>query len=312
MPPNPPGAERYFATLRAARNVGLVLTRAQEEAFVRLLESYADVLASRVTEGLATRSQRWALDAAREIIGQMTRDMARSTRNGIRMTARRVAEMHAQATLALVEAAGAGIAVQMGGVGTATAQALLARPELSRAFVSIRRGSYDVVDGMIREAALRGTSGPELARQLRRHISGDVVGGVNRRAHLIARTEIANAEHEARVRASIESPVVAWQQWRISSAAHERDACDAIAEADQHGVGAGLYDPRDMPAKPHPRCRCFSTTVFRPQSEWGQERGPMPDRRFTAQQLGEQHELPPSQIRQLERAMGVSRQAQAA
>lgn len=54
--------------------------------------------------------------------------------------------------------------------------------------------------------------------------------------------------------------------------------CDLLAEADCYGLGPGVYDPRQAPGKPHPRCLCYLRNILREPSEWGQPRGPVPER----------------------------------
>jgi len=332
----------YHRQLLEARRVSLALIGRQESLFLELLQEYAEEIERIVRRGFGTMAHRRLLAELREVILQLTRDMAARTGSGIRLTAERVAEIHARATAALAGEAVVGAA--FGGVGVRAAQAVIARPELSRAFVSIRRESIQTVDRILQRGVLRGATPAQIARELRAHIAapeslleGDAVllqdrrrigyevvkqlgydptpenlalvraeaGRIASRAQLIARTEIATAAHEAAVQSAISSPVVAAVRWTLSARHPERDVCDLLAEADFYGLGAGVYDPRAVPAKPHPRCLCYLREILRPVSEWGKPRGPVPARVLDPAEVIEGEGLPPSQLRQLAMAIGI-------
>src|SRR4051794_32478125 len=101
-----PDRFRYLQQIEAARDVGLTMTREQLDEFIALLEEYADELAARVSTGVATRGAEHALSVAREIIEQLTLDMAASVGDNVRITARRVAEIHAEAASSIMHSAG--------------------------------------------------------------------------------------------------------------------------------------------------------------------------------------------------------------
>lgn len=338
-----PDRDAYHRQVQAARDVGLALSEAQLAAFLRLLEEYADELAVRVATALAGRGRAFALALAREMIEQLSRDMATATRNGIHLTARRVAEIYAEATMALIASAGTPVTVTLGGIGVQAAQAVLARPELAAAFRSIRRESVAAVDRILQRGLLRGATSDQLARELRLHVLGSEIfparalldrrrigyqvlremgyrdptyaellqvrkeaGQVAGRARLIARTEPMNAEHEARVRAAIDSPVVAGLRWRLSHRHVIADQCDVLAEVDWYGLGEGVYDPRRVPPRPHPRCLCYTLTVLRPVADWARSRGDAPRRRVDVEDVGLAYDLYPSQIASLAAAMEIA------
>lgn len=341
--PDPTALSAYARQIEAARNVGLGMTRTQAAAFLRILESYADELAARVAAGIATRTQEQSLALAREIIQQMVRDMAVATGNGVRVTSNRLAEIYAQATGSLLESGRPGLVTGplFPGLGTSAAQAVLSRPELSAAFVSVRRASVASVDQIIRRALVRGATSTRVAMELRLHIMGadafpagllldrrrigydairelgyeatrenlaqvrKMAGQVAAKAQLIARTEPMNAEWEAHMQAAADSPVVRAIHWELSSRHPHTDACDILAEGDWYGLGAGVYDPRMVPPRPHPRCICRHRDLIAPVSEWGRPRGALPGRRLNVADVIRVYELPPSQETMVARALEV-------
>lgn len=335
-------ASDYHRQLLEARRVGLALIGRQEDLLLELLQEYAEEIERIVRRGFGTTAHRRLLAELEEVIVQLTRDMAASTGQGIRLTAERIAEIHARATVALAGETVVGAA--FGGIGLQAAQAVIARPELSRAFVSIRRESIQTVDRILQRGILRGATPAQIARELRAHIAapeslleGDAVllrdrrrigyeaikqlgyeptpenlahvraeaGRIADRARLIARTEIATSAHEAAVQAAINSPVVAALRWTLSARHPLRDVCDLLAEGDFYGLGPGVYDPRAVPGKPHPRCLCYLREILRPVSEWGKPRGPVPARILDPGVVIEGEGLPPSQLTMLERAVVV-------
>ena len=88
------------------------------------------------------------------------------------------------------------------------------------------------------------------------------------RSERLARTEIANAYHEANRRSATRSPIISGLKWNLSAAHPEQDICDSLASANDYGLGAGVYPPSALPFLPHPHDLCFITSVLRPVSEW--------------------------------------------
>lgn len=88
------------------------------------------------------------------------------------------------------------------------------------------------------------------------------------RSERLARTEIANAYHEAARRSAQRSPIIAGLKWNLSPSHPETDICDTLASADDFGLGAGVYPPGALPFLPHPHDLCFITSVFRPVADW--------------------------------------------
>jgi hypothetical protein len=326
----------YHQQIEAARRVGLTMTKTQLEEFAKLLRQYADRLAGRVALGFATGDERVALRIAREILDDLTRELAKATRTGVVTTARQIEEIHARALLEL------GSRHNFGGLATRVAQAVLSRPELSASFKTIRRDSVAAVDRILKRAALRGAGTQQVARELRLHILGadafpdrllldrrrigyaairemgyeptpenlaavrKDAGKVAARAQLIARAEPMNAEQEAQVQAAIESPVIEAIQWERSGRGEPCPLCDALAQQDWYGLGPGRYDPRRVPPRPHPRCICRMRSVLRPARDFGKPRGSVPRRRVSMDEIGELYEMSPSQAAQLASAFDVA------
>lgn len=343
-----PDAAAYNRAVEAARRAALRITAQTTDELVALLQEYADELAERVAAGLASRSQERALAVAREIIRELTTEMARITGRNVRLSAKRVAEIHSRALATVAGPAGSVAAAELGGVGVTAAQAVLARPELAASFRSIRRESIEAVDRILRRAIARGSSADKLAKELRAHILGaDAfprrllldrrrigyaairelgyeptpenlaavradVGRVADRARLIARTEPMNAEHEVRVRAAADSGVIATLQWRTSNARPPGHpgapciVCRILQEVDWFGLGPGVYDPRAVPSRPHPRCLCRTVSALRQVAEWGQPRGPVPTLVVAVSDVVASYELSPSQEAMLERALDAA------
>lgn len=219
------------------------------------------------------------------------------------------------------------------GTGARAAQAILARPELAEAFVTIRSESKQAANRILRRGVLRGAPARAIARELRQFVAapgslleGDFdllrdrrrigyaavqelgyaptpenlmlvrkeAGRIAYRASTIARTEIMQAEAEVLVQGAIDSPVVALVEIRLSYRHSEPCACEPIVQADLFGFGPGRYDPRQVPPRPHPRCWCPRRHVLRPESEWGAERGPLPDPVRDLESVAEAAEISPS------------------
>lgn len=279
----------------------------------------------------------------RDLVDQLQAAMVDVTRDQVLLTTEELEEFHTRATVNLLEELGAaGIPVAFDGISTRAAQAVLARPELSEAMVSIREDAAEVADRIIQESILVGRDTTQFARRLRPTILGadalpdallddlgrigpealrqmgleptpenlaelnQTAGFIRRRSQLVARTETMNAEHEAGARFEANSPVVGLVRWFLSNRHPRFDVCDILAGEtgwDPHGHGPGLYDPRAVPARPHPRGLCGRRIVLRDPEEWGEERGPVPELQGVPEDVAEAADLPPSQGKMLRRAV---------
>lgn len=104
----------------------------------------------------------------------------------------------------------------------------------------------------------------------------DAARSLLKRSKLIAVHEINTAYSESDIIASIKSPVVLANKWRLSGNHPERDVCDILAEADVYGMGDGVYPSNFTPGLAHPRCRCWNEKVLRHPALWSQSKPPLP------------------------------------
>lgn len=111
------------------------------------------------------------------------------------------------------------------------------------------------VDAIVDEALARGASARELAKDVRRFVNPNVRGGVRYAAMRLGRTELNNAFHATQVQSGITTPWTHGLRWNLSGSHPRPDECNEYAE---HG-GTGVWDPKEVPAKPHPNCLCFMT-----------------------------------------------------
>jgi len=98
-------------------------------------------------------------------------------------------------------------------------------------------------------------------------------------ARRIAVSEPLHAFHESNIQGMVESPVVKLVKWSVSGrhgGLHSSpDSCDAFADADIYGFGAGLYHPGQAPSLAHPHCACTLQAVVARPAEWGDPKPPM-------------------------------------
>jgi hypothetical protein len=92
-------------------------------------------------------------------------------------------------------------------------------------------------------------------------------GTVNYQALRLARTEINNSYREAAVQANAANPIVLGVKWNLSNTHTVPDVCDAWAQYDGWGLGAGVYPANAAPID-HPNGKCFLTEKLRPVSQW--------------------------------------------
>ena len=85
----------------------------------------------------------------------------------------------------------------------------------------------------------------------------------------IARTEFARSYEISFQRMMEEDSEIIGYQWLLSSAHSVADFCDAYAEADSYGLGAGIYPKgagANIPA--HPNCLCMKVAIYKGETEW--------------------------------------------
>lgn len=81
-------------------------------------------------------------------------------------------------------------------------------------------------------------------------------------ARLIARTEATNAFRRSYVEQSKNKPGVVGYRWTLSGRHPVEDECDILAEANQHGLGPGVFPADKIPQHPHPNCICGIVAVM--------------------------------------------------
>lgn len=118
------------------------------------------------------------------------------------------------------------------------------------------------VQNIINSALARGASAAELARDVRAFVNPNTPGGLRYASMRLARTELNNAFHAAQVKQAQEEPWTTGVKWHLSGSHPVPDACNDYAEKSHTKDGpAGVWDPEDVPAKPHPNCLCYTTPV---------------------------------------------------
>jgi hypothetical protein len=140
----------------------------------------------------------------------------------------------------------------------------------------IRRAAQDgyrAVNEILRAGILEGKSFDQLARELRPWVQGGTGGDlgaafdtVRFNATRIAYSEIHNARAEAEVQHFAADPLVESVAWRLApdrGTNRGPDACDALAENDFYGLGAGVYPCNAVPLPPHPFDRCERVPITR-------------------------------------------------
>lgn len=145
-------------------------------------------------------------------------------------------------------------------LGTAHAISRLNKTDqpLSQRVYRTRSLSNNWVKQRVTSGIMRNTSAKEIADDVRKFIKPNVPGGVSYAAMRLGRTEINNAFHATTVALAEDRPWIEGMRWRLS-ATHEdqkRDLCDTYSDQ--------IFTVADVPAKPHPQCRCFVTPEVEP------------------------------------------------
>jgi len=164
---------------------------------------------------------------------------------------------------------------------------------LSDRIWKLEKHIWQRTDAIVLSGIARGQSAIDMAKELQRDILGITKpeqipenlrwttgisrsvrgrGTIHYNALRLARTEIANAYHEAEVMSATASRVVLGLKWNLSPAHGQYDVCDQLASQDVYGIGEGVYPPGSTPLCPHPNDMCFVTREIRPASEWGKAR----------------------------------------
>lgn len=120
------------------------------------------------------------------------------------------------------------------------------------------------IDEIVNAALVRGASARELANDVRAYINPATPGGARYAAMRLGRTELNNAFHASQVRQARTTPWVTALKWHLSGSHPKPDECNQYAEHN----GDGIWQPNQMPAKPHPNCLCYTTPVTVDEDEF--------------------------------------------
>jgi hypothetical protein len=107
------------------------------------------------------------------------------------------------------------------------------------------------VNRMINYHLAKGSSGRELAHDIRQYVRPSVPGGLNYASLSLGRTELNNAFHAVSVDQAKKNPYVTGLTWHTSGSHPRPDRCD---DYDQQ-----FFKPHEVPDKPHPNCFCYVT-----------------------------------------------------
>lgn len=116
------------------------------------------------------------------------------------------------------------------------------------------------VNRRVQRGLLLGHSAERIADSVRDLIHPNVRGGVSYAAMRLARTELNNAFRTSQELRYRDEPWTKGMKWNLSSSHPERDECNDYAEADDYGLGAGVYAFGHLP-RSHPNCLCHLTPV---------------------------------------------------
>jgi hypothetical protein len=160
--------------------------------------------------------------------------------------------------------------------------------------VSGRRGSIELAQILARDdravAAVLKTFNGSLSRAMRAGVPEDIVTrgrSLLFDARRIMVTETNTAYFEADRAAAVESPVVDLVFWQVSGRHYglpsSPDVCTVYHEGDHHGYGPGLFNPQNVPAKPHPFCACYTLPQTREPGTWDDPKRPIPTPRTASE-----------------------------
>ncbi len=339
--------DRYHRQVAAARKAGLELTRRQQAELSSVLEDFADELGDRIRSGFGTTNDVLLEREIRNLIRELHSGISSHILKHSRLQARAMSEMHARAhndALSVAGLTGEAFENRMAAVSANLAQAVFARDGITGTFRTLRRGTAQQAQLILKRASIRGSSIDSVERQMRLLVQGaesipeellidrrliskrtlteyfgidsptnEEVAAVRRaaravagRSRLISRTEMMNVEQEATAIAMAQSPIVEAGQWFLSSRHSDFDQCDALATSDFYELGSGVYPSDAIPPRPHPRCLCGVEHILRDPSQWG-----TPKKRGVKLQLNPKREakrlgLNGSQTRSLQSALGIA------
>lgn len=149
-------------------------------------------------------------------------------------------------------------ATQSARLGIANAISSISKSDykLSNSVYRTRRLANGWIKNKVTSQILRGGSAQEIAKEVRSSIRPDVPGGTGYAALRLGRTELNNAFHATAVDLSKDRPWVNGMDWHLSKT-HKVAPSGIVEICEQYA--ARQWDVENVPAKPHPQCRCFVT-----------------------------------------------------
>lgn len=136
-----------------------------------------------------------------------------------------------------------------------------------------------------------GPRGGRMLKSMKEIDQADIVKAKSflKSARRIAVTEVGNAYFEANRVASVQSEVISYVHWEVSGRHYglptTPDSCTYNHEADQFGLGEGMFYPQTVPPLQHPYCGCYTTNKIRDPEQWGEPK-PEPDPPRTVDERG--------------------------
>lgn len=119
------------------------------------------------------------------------------------------------------------------------------------------------INSIVARGIIEGKSTYEIAKQLERYVNPEVLhpvrygvnGQIDYNAQRLARTMTQHAYQEAFVESTKDNPFIEAYQWITSGMSNVCALCIEREEADEYGLGAGIY-PKDALPLDHPNGNC--------------------------------------------------------
>lgn len=233
--------DKQIAGMTDSSPITLMQARATRAAMNEFL---AGVFSS--AEGITQQGMQAAAEAASRVVSQYEDLLLKMVVDKTTMT--NIAASEAQRAVAGIEAAMKRIQGS-------------SYNSLSSAVYNTTQMATGWVDNIINQALASGWSAAQLASALKDSINPNVQGGVSYAANRTARTEINNAFHASSAERYMNSVIVEFVAWNLSSSHPEGDICDTLQDESP-------YPKREVPKKPHPNCYCFITPVLPSEEEF--------------------------------------------
>jgi len=271
----------YEKTIYNMRSVPLKRTKEVEERLMTALEmanAQLRVIIGHEDEPLKIRAYQGKRMKIVQMMNELGISLKRDITAAINEVANDVASTEQDATNdLLLEHDDANLMVDFTEIPRQTAYLLAQRYDVDGLRISSTiwaQSQVGEIENVVLSGIARGQSAAEMSNQLSQFMLGGGTGmgtSVQAKAMRLARTEINNAYWESARRSSAQSPVVKGIKWELSGRHPEYDVCNLLAEeVTGFSMGAGVYPPEYLPAKPHPNCLCYQVDVLRDVDEWDQ------------------------------------------